>query len=157
MCAVFSDGHALKLSVKKGGLEEEIENARKFPNFTCFPKLVDWHSGFSSCVVEAVEPDFGDEKCAEFYGVTREQVAEVLAGACGPAAEGCSFARKPANEAELRFLAKVKDEDGPEWESMRGLLKFFQAKGPLYDIAYGNWGLAVRGSARVPVILDHDV
>jgi hypothetical protein len=112
-CAVFDGGYALKVSVREGGMKGEVDNLLKWPGLTCFPRLVDRDPACDTCVVEAVDPRFGEEECGEFYGVARFQAVELLDG------------RDPENPAEKEFLRKLESEDGPEWKSLRDLRKFF--------------------------------
>jgi hypothetical protein len=146
MCAVFKCGCALKIGIQDKGLAGEIANSLDFPDLTCFPRLLGYDgAGKGSCVVEAVNPRFGDPECEKFYGVPRYKVVALLSG------------EQPENDADGKFLSNLRDAKGPEWDSMRDLDTFFRKYRPLYDISYNNWGLAKRNGHDVPVVLDYDL
>ena len=146
VAVVFNNGAALKVGVREGGLKDEIQNSLNFPELRCFPKLLGYdEKTWNSCLVEAVDPKFGDPECARFYGVARWKVVELLTG------------EPPVKDSEKAFLRNLESGKGAKWDSIRDLKKFFDEFRPLYDISYGNWGIAVRYGQEVPVVLDYDI
>ena len=146
VAVVFADGSALKMSLREGGLKDEIQNSLDFPDLKCFPKLLGYdEKTWSSCLVEAVDPRFGDAECARFYGLAMHRIVDLLAG------------EDPAKDSEKAFLRNLESGKGAKWDSIRDLKKFFDESRPLYDISYGNWGIAVRDGQEVPVVLDYDI
>lgn len=146
VAVVFADGSALKVSLRDGGLKDEIQNSLNFPDLKCFPKLLGYDGKtWNSCLVEAVDPRFGDAECARFYGIAMHRIVDLLAG------------EQPVKDSEKAFLRNMESGKGPKWDSVRDLKKFFDESRPLYDISYGNWGIAVRDGQEVPVVLDYDI
>lgn len=146
VAVVFNNGAALKVGVREEGLKDEIQNSLNFPELRCFPKLIGYdEKTWNSCLVEAVDPKFGDPECARFYGVARWKVVELLTG------------EAPVKDSEKAFLRNLESGKGAKWDSIRDLKKFFDEFRPLYDISYGNWGIAVRYGQEVPVVLDYDI
>ena len=145
----MNGGGALKTSFAEGGLKKEIETARRTPDFGCFPKLLDWSRGYDNALVEAVQGRF-DPKPE--YGVELWEMINVL--------KGIRFSRdeKPVSgkAAVNDFKRNLAEAAGPAWDSLRDASKFLKEH-DLHDVSYGNWGVALRDGAEIPVMFDYDL